>query len=72
MATCLIEGSARGCAKLASMMANNGGCVISEKAWNEMHAEPKQALLMELPGIIFFQLLIHKSKNRQKWKFQIF
>ena len=38
------RGNARGCAKLASIMANKGKGLMSEEAWNEMHAEPKRCL----------------------------
>ena len=34
------RGNARGCAKLASIMANKGKGLMSEEAWEEMHAEP--------------------------------
>merc|ERR1711953_638937 len=45
-----IQGSARGCAKLASKMANKGETLMSDDAWNEMHAEPTLADMFEFPG----------------------
>merc|ERR1711997_703565 len=44
------QGSARGCAKIASMMANKGESLMSDDAWNEMHAEPTLADNFEFPG----------------------
>jgi len=35
------RGNARGCAKLASIMANKGQGLMSEEAWEEMHSEPE-------------------------------
>ena len=34
------RGNARGCAKLASIMANQGQGLMSQQAWDEMHSEP--------------------------------
>ena len=46
------KGNARGCAKLASMLANKGEGLMSEKAWNEMHSEPLKETAGALPGKI--------------------
>ena len=44
------KGSARGCAKLASILANKGEDLISNKAWTEMHSEPLREIMFQFPG----------------------
>ena len=44
------QANARGCAKLASIMASKGASLMSEETWNEMHSEPTLAKMMKFPG----------------------
>ena len=50
MSSANFQANARGCAKLASIMAMKGGSLISEATWNEFHSEPTSAEFMTLPG----------------------
>ena len=43
-------GNARGCAKLASKLANGGEDLMSEKTWNKLHSEPRKEAMMDTPG----------------------
>ena len=43
-----VKANARGCAKLASILANGGGDLISQKSWNEMHSEPRPEVMFDL------------------------
>ena len=48
--SCFAKGNARGCAKLASKLANGGEDLMSEKTWSEMHSEPRKEAMMDTPG----------------------
>ena len=45
-----VKANAKGCAKLASILANGGEDLISKKTWNEMHSEPKQEVMFDAGG----------------------
>ena len=45
------QANARGCAKLASIMANKGLNLMSKKSWKVMHSEPQSAIFGDMPGI---------------------
>ena len=49
-ASAFVKGNGRGCAKLASILAHKGEGLMSEKAWNEMHSEPRKELMGEMPN----------------------
>jgi hypothetical protein len=39
-----------GIAKLASIMANKGGHLMSKETWNVLHSKPKKSLFFNTPG----------------------
>ena len=45
-----VKAHARGCAKLASILANGGEDLISEKTWNEMHSQPRTEVMFDAGG----------------------
>jgi len=49
VSSCFSNASARGLAKLASIMANKGESLMSNEAWEELHTEPKMATLFQFP-----------------------
>ena len=56
------HGNARGLAKLASALANNGMCIdgrqlLSKQTWEKMHAKGSLALDMNLGNIEHFDVL---------------
>lgn len=54
-ASAFVKANGRGCAKLASILAQKGTGLMSEKAWTEMHAEPRKEYCGEMPsGIMRF------------------
>ena len=44
------QANARGCAKLASMMALKGDKLLSQATWEEMHSEPTFSQITKMPG----------------------
>ena len=46
------KGNARGCAKLASILANGGEDLLSQRTWTEMHSEPRKEAMIDTPGKI--------------------
>ena len=56
-------GNARGCAKLASKLANGGEELMSEKTWNKLHSEPRKEAMMDTPGKDILLKNIFKKPN---------
>ena len=62
-----IQANARGCANLASIMANKGQNLMSRKSWKIMHSEPKSAIFGDTPGNV--SNILTKSFEFANFKF---
>ena len=65
-----IQANARGCAKLASIMASKGEDLLlkvpnlmSRKSWKIMHSEPKAAIFGDMPGKNYYTLQVIYSQK---------
>lgn len=43
------QASAKGCAKLASVMSKKGQSLMSEESWKKLHSKPKENIFGDLP-----------------------